>query len=265
MMAVSGPRSLWRFPALLWALMLLGEPAVAAAHERVLIFAAASTAPAIEPLTRGFAKAEGGKADAQAVFAASGTLARQIANGAPADLFLSADKRWIETLAKSGHIDRTRMAALMRNCLVLVLPNDDRRRLTLSATLPKELGDGRLLLADPALAPLGAYSKAALQSLHLWEPLQGRLAFQPNARAVLALAARGEALAIVYRSGANKSPGLRIAAPVPETAPILYFLAPVAGRDRPAAQRLLAYLKSDAARTAYRRAGFIAVDAPCPS
>lgn len=247
------------------ALLLLTEPAIAAAHERVLIFAAASTAPAIEALAGKFSDAEVGKADAQAVFAASGTLARQIANGAPAGLFLSADTRWIETLAQSGHIDRGRVVKLMRNCLVLVQPRDAPHPLTLSQDLPDALGDGRLLLADPALAPLGAYSKAALQSLGLWEPLQTRLAYQPNARAVLALASRGEAPAIVYRSGATKSPDLRIAAALPETAPIVYFLAPVNGRNGPAARRLLTYLQSDDARTAYRSAGFIAVDTPCPS
>ena len=260
-----GPRGLWPLSVFLCALLFLTAPVIAAAHERVLIFAAASTAPAIEPLARKFSDAEGGKADAQAVFAASGTLARQIANGAPADLFVSADTRWIETLARSGHIDRRQVVKLMRNCLVLVQPRDAPHPLTLSQDLPDALGDGRLLLADPALAPLGAYSKAALQSLGLWEPLQSRLAYQPNARAVLALAARGEAPAIVYRSGATKSPDLRIAAALPETTPIVYFLAPLNGRNRPAAQRLLTYLQSDDARIAYRRAGFIAVDTPCPS
>lgn len=255
----------WRLSAFLCALLFLCGSVAAAAHDRVLIFAAASTAPAIEPLARRFSDSEGGKADAQAVFAASGTLARQIANGAPADLYLSADKRWIEVLAQSGHIDRGRVVTLMRNCLVLVQPRTDPRRLTLSQKLPTDLGDGRLLLADPTLAPLGAYSKAALQSLGLWEPLQTRLAYQPNARAVLALASRGEAPAIVYRSGATKSPDLRIVAALPETVPIVYFLAPVNGRSSTAVRRLLTYLQSDDARTAYQRAGFIAVDTPCPS
>jgi molybdate transport system substrate-binding protein len=250
-------------PVILCALLLLAHPA--AAHERVLIFAAASTAPAIERLTRNVSGGLGGKADAQAVFAASGTLARQIANGAPADLFLSADKRWIEMLAESGHIDRARVVGVMRNCLVLVKPRDDRRPLTLSRNLPAELGAGRLLLADPALAPLGAHSQAALRRLGLWETLQARLAFQPNARSVLALAARGEAAAIVYRSGALQSPGLRIVAALPETSPIVYFLAPIRGRDGPAVHRMIDTLTSDAARTAYKQAGFIAVDAQCPS
>lgn len=255
----------WRLSALLCALLFLCGSVAAAAHDRVLIFAAASTAPAIEPLARRFSDSEGGKADAQAVFAASGTLARQIVNGAPADLYLSADKRWIEVLAQSGHIDRGRVVTLMRNCLVLVQPRNDPRPLTLSRNLPADLGDGRLLIADPALAPLGAYAQAALENLGLWGPLQGRLALQPNARAVLALAARGEAAAIVYRSGAAKSPGLRIVALLPDTTPIVYFLAPVSGRDRTAVRRLLDTLTSDAARTAYRQAGFIAVDESCPS
>ncbi len=251
--------------ALLCALMHLGGPVAAAAHERVLIFAAASTAPAIEPLARKFSDTEAAKADALAVFAASGTLARQIANGAPADLFLSADRRWIETLARSGHIDRGHVVTLVRNCLVLVQPRDDPRRLTLNQNLSSDLGDSRLLLADPALAPLGVYSKEALKALRLWNTLKTRMAFQPNARSVLALAARGEAAAIVYRSGAIKSPGLRIVAALPETTPILYFLAPVIGRNRPKAQRLFTYLQSDDAHTAYRQAGFIAVDESCPS
>ena len=252
------------FAALLCA-VLTATGGAAAPGERVLLFAAASTAPAIEPLMRAFTGAEGGKADAQAVFAASGTLARQIANGAPADLFLSADRRWIDLLARSGHIEPDGGTAILRNCLVLVQPRDDPRPLTLGRNLPAALGDRRLLLADPSLAPLGAYTKAALESLGLWRPLQSRLAFQPNARAVLALAARGEAPAIVYRSGAVKSPGLRIAAVLPETAPILYVLAPVRGRDRPAVRRLFGALTSDAARAAYLDAGFIAVDTPCPS
>lgn len=237
--------------------VVLPAPA-AAARDRVLIFAAASTAPAIEPLIRDF--------NAAPVFAASGTLARQIERGAPADLFLSANRDWIRALAKGGHVDATRIVALMRNCLVLVQPRDRTETLTLTRHLPAQIGDGRLLLADPALAPLGAYARDALKAQGLWQALQGRLAYQPNARAVLALAARGEAAgAIVYRSGAMQSTELRIAAALPETAPIVYFLAPVAARDRPAVRQTLDLLQSADARAAYRRAGFLSEEDECPS
>ena len=241
--------------------------AAIAAEQKVHLFAAASTAAAIDEI----AEAAGAAFDGPVVvpvFASSGTLARQIVNGAPAAIFLSADPRWMTLLSEQKLIDESSRRDLLGNCLVLVQPVEDAQPFQVDASLPDRLGRGRLAIADPALAPLGAYARKALQSVSLWKPLQPKIVIQPNARALLALASRGEvAAAILYESDLTRNRRLRIVHRFATThvPGIRYPTAIVAGRDGPAVRRVFDFLTSDPARAIFWRHGFREAGQPCPS
>jgi len=253
-----------RQPCLLVAVLCLLAAFESRAAERVTIFAAASTTGAIQEIARNY-KAETGVI-VTPVFAASGALARQIDNGAPADIFLSADTVWTEWLAKRNRIDRRNVEPLLSNCLVLIEPAGGSPPMAFDATLPDRLGDGRLAVADPELAPLGTYARAALRAQGLWHRVEKRLALQPDARAALALVARGEAVAgIVYQSDSQSSAKVQVSARIPSSlhGRVVYPVAPVGGFVSTPAQNFLAYLRSTAASLAFQRYGFIRPEASC--
>ncbi len=194
--------------------------------------------------------------------ASSGTLARQVSRGAPADLYISASPKWIERLTAEGRLSPVDTKVIARNRLVFVrpLPND-RRLIDLQKPLEVlgTLGDGRLAIGDPAHVPAGTYAQAALENLGLWAAVRDRLAPQANVRAVLAMVERREtALGIVYATDAALSTRVGIAAIVPPEAqpPITYTAAIIAGRRSPGAVALLEALTSEVGRTVLERHGF---------
>ncbi len=247
--------------ALVVALALHAAPAAAVqdAPETVTIFAAASTTDALNEISAAYAAAGGGAI--RPVVAASSTLARQIAQGAPADLFLSANVAWMDHLAAQQLILPDSRVALLANRLVLVAPADSPLKLRLSPELDLAglIGDGRLAIGDPSHVPAGIYAREALQALGLWDQVAGRLAQASSVRAALALVDRGEVPAgIVYETDAAISPRVRIvdAFPARVTPKIVYPLAIVAGRDRPAVRAVHAFLQSEAATAIFARHGF---------
>ena len=251
---------------LLIGLPILSKTAAAVPANTVYVFAAASTTPPMDEIASQFAKMNAIKIIP--VFAASGTLARQIAAGAPADIYLSANPEWMAWLVRQDLIESQGPKALIGNCLVVVQPASDATPIRLRKDLPAQLGDRRLALADPALAPVGAYAKSALQSLKLWRAVKRRIAYQPNARAALALVQRGEvAAAILYRSDALVSRKVRISEVIPPThAPeIQYPAAILKGHDRSAVRLFFEFLRSDRARGIFLRHGFVAPGQPCSS
>lgn len=234
------------------------------AAERVTLYAAASTTAVIQEIAAEYQRETG--VVITPVFAASGALARQIDNGAPADIFLSADTDWMEWLAKRNRLDQRRVRALLSNCLVLIEPAGETRPLAFDATLGERLGTGRLAMADPELAPLGTYARAALRAQGLWHRVRSRLALQPDARATLALVARGEAAAgIVYQTDSQSSAGVRVAARVPATlhARIVYPVAPIGRFVTSPAARFLEHLHTTTAYLTFERFGFIQPEASC--
>jgi molybdate transport system substrate-binding protein len=234
------------------------------AAERVTIFAAASTTAAIQEIAKTYKEETG--VTITPVFAASGALARQIDNGAPADIFLSADTEWTEWLAKRNRIDRRRIQPLLSNCLVLIEPAGESRPLPFDAALVERLGNGRLAIADPALAPLGAHARAALRAQGLWHRVRKQIVLQPNARATLALVARGEAAAgIVYQSDSQSSAAVRMAARIPASlhGRIVYPVVPVGGFISTPAMHFLAHLQRTAAILTFERFGFIQPGTSC--
>jgi molybdate transport system substrate-binding protein len=256
---MTGSRRL-RLPVFSLALMFL-LAAVPARAETVLLFAAASTTHAIEDMIRAYEAGHGDRI--KVVFAASSTLARQIANGAPADIFLSANVQWVDYLEDRGAIAAESRVNLLGNRLVLVAPLDavpivDIRPGTDFTSL---LGDGRLVIGDPGHVPAGLYAKAALESLGAWSGLAGRLAYAGNVRAALALVERGEAAAgIVYATDARISAGVEIVGEFPaELIPaIAYPLALTRAEPSPAARRFYDFLRSADAQRLFEQHGFIA-------
>ncbi|NIA67184.1 molybdate ABC transporter substrate-binding protein [Pelagibius litoralis] len=232
---------------------------VQAADRPVTLFAAASTTDAVNEIAEAFAAQTGGSI--RPVVAASSTLARQIAQGAPADLFLSASGAWVDHLAEQRLIVAESQTALLANRLVLVAPADSPLRLQLlpGASLDAALGDGRLAIGDPAHVPAGIYARQALEALGLWDQVADRLAQASNVRAALALVGRGEAVAgIVYKTDAAIARNVKVldVFPADTTPPITYPLAIVTGRDSVAVRAVYNFLKSDEAAAIFRKHGF---------
>lgn len=237
------------------------RPALAA---ECTVFAAASTAEALADIAQRY-EAEGGPR-VSLVFAASSMLARQIENGAPADLFLSADEPWMDYLEKRRLIAAGSRVDLLGNRLILVAPAWSALALTIAPGFPlaEALGNGRLALGDPDHVPAGIYAKAALESLGVWRQVAGKLLPSSDVRAALVYVERGEAAAgIVYRTDATRAK-VRVIGSFPEDShpPIRYPLALVAGRTAPAARAFYDYLRGPAARAAFEKSGFTFVERP---
>lgn len=248
------------------AILCLGPPRTATAAE-VTLFAAASTTEAAEAVAAEAARA--GLGPVRVVVAASSTLARQIEQGAPADLFLSANVAWMDYLEDRGLLAPQSRVALLGNALVLVTEAGNPLELRLGGPdgtdLAQALGVQRVALGDPSHVPAGIYAKAALESLGLWRDLAPKVAFGGSVRAALALVQRGEAAAgIVYATDARLAPDLKIAGVFASEShpPIVYPLAVVAGRDRPEVAAVYRYLKGPQAAAIFRDHGFtVAADA----
>lgn len=246
------------FPFVLVLAFALAPTALRAAE--VLVFAAASTKDAVEEIGRLFAAA--GLGEVTPVFAASSTLAKQIDNGAPADLYLSADVRWMDYLAERDLVASGSRIDLLGNRLALVAPRDSDWTLDLAAGAPlaERLGEGRLAMGDPDHVPAGRYGKAALEALGLWSAVESNLARAGDVRAALALVERGEAAAgIVYTSDAAASKRVRVVDTFPASShpEIVYPLARVAGHDRPEVLAFYDFLARPEARTVFADHGFI--------
>ena len=227
------------------------------------VFAAASTAPALTEIAVQL-EAESG-VEVRLVFASSGVLARQIASGAPADLFISANRRWMDWVVERGLIDGAPIP-LFGNRLVLIQPADASQTLALDDSLRARLGDGRIAIGDPDHVPAGIYAKEALTALGLWGQLERSAVLLPNVRAALLLVERGEAAAgIVYASDAAFSTKVRVAAEFPPEshAPIVYLAGIVATGWTPGAWNFERYLQWPEAQVVFRRHGF-AVDCRGP-
>jgi len=241
-------------------------PAEAAGKGTVTVFAAASLTDAVTELAKRFESE--GKGTLRVSFASSSTLARQIENGAPADLFLSADEEWMKYLDERSRVARDTWTRPIGNELVLVAslkspppaaaapnPGTIERGFDLGALL----GDGRLAVGDPDHVPAGRYARQALEHYDLWKLAEPRLARAENVRAALALVERGEApLAIVYSTDARVAKGIRTIARFRSDShePILYSFAAVAERDNEQARAALAYLTAPAAVQLFREQGF---------
>ncbi len=195
-------------------------------------------------------------------FAASSALARQIGAGGAADLFVSADEDWMDTLAKAGKIVPESRVSFLSGALVIVAPAG--RALTLHAApgfgLAAALGGGKLAMADPDAVPAGRYGREALQHLKVWDQVSGQVARAENVRAALALVAHGAApLGIVYATDAMAEPAVRTVAvfPADSHAPITYPIARLRASTNPDAEGFRRFLLSGEAKAIFRHYGFV--------
>lgn len=255
-------------PFLICLFLLVSSAPSLAADDRLLVFSAASLTDALSEIAETY-QAE---TDTEVLvsFAASSALARQIENGAPADLFISANLKWLRYLDERGLTAAAGRRLVARNRLVLAAPAG--RSAAVSVDDPRSivaaLGDGRLAVAETATVPLGIYSRQALEALGLWGHLNARLAPAANARATLALIETGAVpLGVVYATDAAASRRVDALATIPEASheEITYWAALITGRETDGARAFLAFLSGQAAHGIFGRHGFSAPpDKPAP-
>lgn len=229
------------------------------AEEPVTVFAAASLKESAEQAAAAWKAAGGGEVTFS--FAGSSALAKQIEEGAPADIFISADLKWMEHLDKAGRVKGDSRVNLLGNRIVLVAPKDSAVTATIAQDFPLSdlLGDERLAMANVDAVPAGTYGKAALQNLNVWDSVQDKVAQAENVRAALLLVSRGEApLGIVYETDAKVDPGVKIIDRFPEAShpAIIYPVALTTDGKNPRAAEFLAYLQGADAHAIFTAAGF---------
>lgn len=243
--------------SLRWICLTLLLPLVAACggpaepDKGPTVLAAASLQESLEEAAKAW-EAQGHPAPVLS-FAGSSALARQVEQGAPADLFISADQEWMDYLAEKNLIQPATRTDLLTNRIVLVAPKGGAVR-SLDA-----LGSGKLALADPEAVPAGRYAKAALESLGEWQAVESKVVPAENVRAALALVERGEAqLGIVYATDAKATDKVEVVREFPATShpPIRYPAALLARSDNPEAKLFLVFLSSAEANRIFASHGF---------
>lgn len=240
-------------------LLAFGLSPPARADDKVIVFAAASLKTALDAVATAFHKSGGPEVSLS--YGGSLGLARQLVAGAPADLFISADEPSMDAAAKGKAIMAGSRVDFLRNHLVVVAPKAsklDKLDLT-PAGFAAALGSGKLAAGEVKTVPAGRYAKESLDRLGLWATVEPHLAMTDNVRAALEFVARGEAaLGIVYATDAASEPRVKIVAGFPDSShkPIVYPLAITASSKNPAAERFVAFLRSDAAAPLFTAQGF---------
>ena len=250
-----------------WIGMLIGAtlaftapsaPATAQGRN-LLVFAAASLKNALDDIASQWQSQTGKKVAIS--YAATNNLIRQIEQGAPADMFISADTDWMDYGQQKKLVKPETRSDLLGNRLVLIAPKDSpvSMRIQPGFDLAAALKGGRLSMANVDAVPAGKYGKAALEKLGAWERVKDQIAQVENVRTALVLVARGEApLGVVYETDAASEPAVTIVDRFPEDThpPIIYPVAVTTGSTNPDALAFLAFLNSPAARQAFERQGF---------
>jgi molybdate transport system substrate-binding protein len=234
------------------------SPALAQ-DKSLTVFAAASMKNALDDVDAAYTARTGVKITAS--YAASSTLAKQIEQGAPADVFVSADTDWMDYATGKKTINEPTRVNLLGNSIVLIAPKDSRiDHVTIAKgfDLAKLAGDGKIATGDVKAVPVGKYAKAALENLGAWQAADSKFAMAESVRAALALVARGEAvLGIVYSTDAKVEPGVRIVGTFPADShpPIIYPVAATA-TAKPDASGYLTFLRTSAAKAIFEKYGF---------
>ena len=259
---------MYRFAGLFAAFLILvgsiHSPAQAQ-DKSLTVFAAASMKNVLDAVDTAYTAKTNVKISAS--YAASSALAKQLEQGAPADIFVSADTAWMDYSIKKDAINASTRVDLLGNTIVLIAPKDSKiGDVTIGQgfDLAKLAGDGRITTGDVKAVPVGKYAKAALEKLGAWQAAEPKFAMAESVRAALALVARGEAaLGIVYSTDAKVEPGVKIIGTFPADShpPIIY---PVAATTHAKAEATdyLAFLRSPEAKTIFEKYGFAVLSAP---
>ena len=244
----------------LLCLSLLALPAAAADTGKapITVFAAASLTNALQDLGDAFTKET--SIPVRFSFAASSALARQIENGAPADIFFSADLEWMDYLQSRNLIQRDTRHDVLGNRLVLIAPSDSLVKLKIEPNfaLAAALGKGRLATGDPDSVPAGRYAREALTTLGVWSSVEGHLVRADSVRSALAFVDRGEAqLGIVYETDALIDKRVRVVDVFPASShlPIKYPVA-LTTAAKVGAAKFLAYIRGPDGELAFKASGF---------
>jgi molybdate transport system substrate-binding protein len=240
-------------------LALVAGAQSARAEDSIVVFAAASLKDALDEAAGAF-KAQSG-VELKISYAGSLALAKQIEQGAPADIFASADQDSMDYAAQRNSIKPETRFNLLGNKLVVIVDKDS--PMTAIAfthdAFQKALGNGRLATGEVSSVPVGKYAKSALEKLGLWTVVESKLAMSDNVRTAMTFVSRGEApIGIVYATDAAADKNVKVIATFPEDshAPIIYPVAQTATSKNPAAPKLLDFLKSAAAKPIFEKQGF---------
>jgi molybdate transport system substrate-binding protein len=245
--------------ALIGLFAAFGLPAVSAQDRTVMVFAAASMRNALDDIHAAFTARTGVKVVAS--YAASPALMKQIEQGAPADIFASADLDWMDYGSRKKLIRDDTRVNLLGNQLVLIAPKDsklDNVRIGPGFDLAGLAGDGRIVTGDVRAVPVGKYAKAALEALGSWQAAAPKFAMTENVRVALTLVARGEAaLGIVYATDAKVEPAVRIVGVFPaDLHPAIVYPVAATVTAKPEAAGYLDYLRSATAKAIFEGYGF---------
>lgn len=252
-------RALFSVVVAVMTVLACGGSAMAQEAKSLTVFAAASLKGSLDKAASLYESKTG--VDVAISFAASSALAKQVEAGAPADVFLSADLKWMTYLVDKGLVKKEQVVKLLGNRLVLVGAPDFSKPLTIGQDFPlaEALGDGRIAMGEPKSVPAGKYGREALEHYGVWKTVEPKVAAADNVRAALQLVARGEApLGIVYQTDARAEAGVRVIGVFPEEshAPIIYPIAPVAASTNASAQEFLSFLNGAEAQAIFKQAGF---------
>ena len=229
--------------------------------DSIIIFAAGSTINAVSDIAELFSKQQGIKTVPS--FASSSTLARQIDNGAPAHVYISANKKWMDYLEKDNMIEPKTRFNLLSNSIVLIAPKNSKlKNINIKKNFPLAslLGSGRMAMGDPEHVPSGIYGKQAMKNLGVWDSVKDKIVPSKDVRAALVLVERGEVpLGQVYSTDAAISPDkVKIISyfPADSHTPIVYPAAIVAGHANTGSMKFLEFLKSSEAKQIFEKYGF---------
>ena len=231
-----------------------------AQDQSLTIFAAASLKNALDDVNAAFSNTTGVKVTTS--YEASSALATQIEAGAPADVFVSADLRWMDYAADHNLIKPDTRVNLLGNRLVLITPTSsklDKVEIKKGFDIARFAGDGRIAVADVKAVPAGLYAKSALTTLGAWDAAEPKLAQAMNVRATLAFVARDETpIGIVYETDAKIEPKVKIIGVFPDSSypPVTYPVAATAASKSEQTPRYLSFLRTSTAKAIFERYGF---------
>jgi molybdate transport system substrate-binding protein len=226
---------------------------IAARADEILVFAAASLTDALREIGQEFHKDSGN--DVTCSFGASSMLARQIIEGAPADIFFAADLAKMEQLENAGLVYKKDVRNLLSNQLVVIVPADSKAKVAAPADLENF---SAIVTGDPKSVPVGVYARKWLESIGLWKRLEPKIIPTLDVRAAMAAVETGAAEAgFVYKTDATSSPRVQVVYAVIDGPPITYPVARLIRSKKPAARSFVDYLGGAKARAVFTRMGFI--------
>ncbi len=247
------------------AALLSLQPQPHAQDRTLTVFAAASMKNALDEIDAAYTAKTGVKLVAS--YAASSALAKQIEQGAPGDVFVSADIDWMDYAIKNKSVAEPSRVNLLGNAIVLIAPKDskiDKVSIAQGFDLATLAGDGKIATGDVASVPVGKYAKAALEKLGAWQAASPKFAMADSVRAALTLVARGEAnLGIVYATDAKIEPGVKVVGSFPaDSHPAIIYPVAATATAKPETADYIAFLQSSTARTTFEKYGFTVLIRP---